>query len=168
MKEYSKCLIKERDDVRTKLSQVRADIKAKKAEIAHLKQQLLKKSLVKPNGVKVNGPIINSAFLLFISQYVDFNLPPQHSLAVNPLLIGGALVKWPKYFFLPIAMKLAGNREWPADYLTSRLKFFLAEGPCFSRNMLKKSILPVKWGVMLNDQDVKVHYLNYGHQDNYW
>ena len=84
------------------------------------------------------------------------------------LLLGGALVKWPKYFFLPIAMKLAGNREWPADYLTSRLKFFLAEGPCFSRNMLKKSILPVKWGVMLNDQDVKVHYLNYGHQDNYW
>ena len=74
MKEYSKCLMKERDDVRTKLSQVRADIKAKKAEIAHLKQQLLKKSPVKPKGVKVNGPIINSIdFLLFISQYVDFN-----------------------------------------------------------------------------------------------
>ena len=35
-------------------------------------------------------------------------------------------------------------------------KKFLQEGPRFSRNVSTKSILPVKWGVMLNNQDVKV------------
>jgi hypothetical protein len=88
------------------LPQVREDIKAKKAEITHLKQQLLKKSPVKPNDVKVNGPIINSvAFLLFISQYVDFNLPPQHSLAVNPLLRSlSSLVLPVQFWFLTVCM----------------------------------------------------------------
>ena len=87
MKEFSKCLTREHDEIRTKLSRVCAGIKVEKVEIVHLKQQLLKKSPVKPKGFKVKGLIIISvAFLLFISQYVDFNLPPRHSLAVNTLL----------------------------------------------------------------------------------
>jgi len=77
---------------------------------------------------------------------------------VGILGLGGALVKWPKYFFLPIAMKLASIIEngMLIIYHQGPKIFFLPEGPRFSQNVSKKSILPVKWGVMLNNQDVKV------------
>ena len=48
--------------------------------------------------------------------------------------------------------------EWYADYLSSRTKKNLPEGPRFSRNVSKKSILPVKWGVMRNMRFMKVLY----------
>jgi hypothetical protein len=48
MKEFSKCLTREHDEIRTKLSRVCAGIKVEKVEIVHLKQQLLKNLLSNP------------------------------------------------------------------------------------------------------------------------
>jgi hypothetical protein len=74
----------------------------------------------------------------------------------NNMVIGGALVKWPKYFFPPIPTKfgdiikialLVNIPNFEAKKLTGRSPLTMFP--------IKNVILPVKWGLSLKHTKLK-------------